>query len=81
MYEYNSYHYNDRDIVRYCFGRLIQDELNQFTKEWNSHRIRPCKKADAPAGVPDVLYFLPSLNGKIKIHNIIKQYYLITSLK
>ena len=61
------------DIVRYCFGRLIQDELNHFTKEWNSHRISPCKKADATAGVPDVLYLLPSLNGKIKIHNIIKQ--------
>uniref|UniRef100_A0A1X7V6N7 Uncharacterized protein n=1 Tax=Amphimedon queenslandica TaxID=400682 RepID=A0A1X7V6N7_AMPQE len=53
-----SYHL---DIARYCFSRIIQDELNQFSKEWNSHRIRPSKHADAPAGIPDVMYSFPSL--------------------
>ena len=46
-----------RDIARYCFGNLIQTELNQFVEEWNSHRIRPIKTADAPAGIPNVLFF------------------------
>uniref|UniRef100_A0A1X7UJL7 Uncharacterized protein n=1 Tax=Amphimedon queenslandica TaxID=400682 RepID=A0A1X7UJL7_AMPQE len=51
------------DIVRFCFGRLIQKELDQFVFEWNSHRIRPNWMANSPAGVPNDLYHLPFLNG------------------
>ena len=53
----------NRDIVRFCFARLIQKELDQFASEWNAHRIRHNWMANAPAGVPNVLYYLPSLNG------------------
>ena len=52
-----------RDIVRFCFGALIQTQLDEFLQEWNNHRIRPSKKADAPAGVPDVMYYCPSIYG------------------
>lgn len=38
-------------------------ELNQFVEEWNSHRIRPSKTANAPAGIGNV--FFPSLTGMI----------------
>ncbi len=44
-----------RNIIRFCFGSLIQSQLNQFVDEWNHHRIRPSKKADASGGIPDVM--------------------------
>ncbi len=55
--------YNYRDIVRFSFGPLIQEELDQFTTEWNGHRIRSNRTADAPSGVPNVMYSLPILFG------------------
>ena len=31
---------------------------------WNLHKIRPSSNDESPSGRPDVLYFLPELNGK-----------------
>lgn len=52
-----------RDSVKYAFGPLIQKQLNEFIQEWNSHNIRKSKMAEAPAGVPNVLYNFPELKG------------------
>lgn len=30
-----------------------------MAQEWNSHRGCPSAKAEAPGGVPDVLYLVP----------------------
>lgn len=64
VFKRSIFQQNNRDIARYCFGQFIQNELDQFLEEWNSHRIRPSKKADAPAGIPNVMYHFPSLTGK-----------------
>ena len=40
---------------------LIQKELNEVAHEWNTHRIRP--NSTNPGGVPDMLYFLPEIEG------------------
>ena len=40
---------------------LIQKELVEVAHEWNTHRIRP--NSTNPGGVPDMLYFLPEIEG------------------
>ena len=42
-------------------------QLNQFVAEWNHHRIRPSKKADAPAGVPEVMFNCPQIYGIVNV--------------
>ena len=36
---------------------ILQSELHRVTRNWNTHRIRPCNNAESPAGCPDILYF------------------------
>lgn len=54
-------------IVRHClayiYAPLLQNALDDFRARWNSHRMRPNKKAGCPTGVPDDLYNLPHLTG------------------
>ena len=42
---------------------LLQKELNRVAQHWNLHKIRPSLNQESPSGRPDVLYFLPELNG------------------
>lgn len=62
-WQYQSYHYHFSDAVRYTSGYLLKEELKQFMTEWNSHRIRPSKMAETPAGIPNVLFQFPELQG------------------
>ena len=39
--------------------------FNDFKLRWNSHRIRPSKKAGCPPGVPNDLYLLPVISGQL----------------
>lgn len=52
-----------RDTIRYSFGELIRQELTSFALEWNSHRIRRSNMAEAPPGVPNILFRYPELLG------------------
>ena len=52
------------DAVRYAFGPLVQKELDQLAREWNYHRIRRSNMAEVPNGIPELLYNLPSVQGK-----------------
>ena len=54
---------NNRDAIRYCFGPLIAKELTDLVTEWNFHRIRKSANAEAPGGIPEVLYHLPDATG------------------
>jgi len=49
------------DCLRFCFMKTIQDHLNDVRRQWNVHRIRPSAGATCPAGIPDELFYLPSL--------------------
>ncbi|CAL8258817.1 unnamed protein product [Arctogadus glacialis] len=33
--------YLDKSLVQFCFRNIIQDELDEIKRVWNSHRIRP----------------------------------------
>lgn len=54
------------NCLKFCFMPLIREELHRCAELWNLHRIRPqSSNLDSPSGRPDVLYFLPELNGKV----------------
>lgn len=46
-------------LLRYCFGDVIQKDLDECVRLWNSHRIRPSRTASCPGGLPNELYYLP----------------------
>ena len=52
---------------RHCFLHvylpLLQNELNDFKEQHNSHRIRKQKDRRVPNGVPDDLYLFPEIHG------------------
>ena len=52
-----------RDAVRYCFGPVIQTQLQRLVTEWNHHRIRKSSRAEAPGGIPEDLFFCPDASG------------------
>ena len=47
------------ECLRFCFMHLIQGDLDDVRRDWNTHRIRPSRDAYCPAGVPDELFYLP----------------------
>ena len=51
------------ECLRFRFIPLLQKELNHVAQQWNLHKIRPSLNQEFPPGQPDVLYFLPELNG------------------
>ena len=53
------------NAVRYAFGPVLQKQLDEFTLEWNHHKIRLNHMAELPSGVPDVLYNFPCIHGKL----------------
>ncbi|KAL2098347.1 hypothetical protein ACEWY4_007554 [Coilia grayii] len=46
-------------LLRFCFGDIVQKDLDECVRLWNSHRIRPSRTASCPGGVPNELYYLP----------------------
>ncbi|KAJ8002150.1 hypothetical protein DPEC_G00176830 [Dallia pectoralis] len=50
-------------LLRYCFGDVVQKDLDECVRLWNSHRIRPSRTAACPGGVPNELYYLPHRFG------------------
>ena len=45
------------ECLKFCFMQVLRDEL------WNLHRMRPSTNVESPSGRPDILYFLPEING------------------
>ena len=68
-----------RDISKYCFGGFVHKKRDQFVDEQNSHKFRPSKKGDAPGGLPNTMYYFPSLSGTSFITPI-NNYYLLYNL-
>ncbi|KAL3992579.1 gamma-butyrobetaine dioxygenase [Sarotherodon galilaeus] len=46
-------------LLRFCFTDIVQKDLDECVKLWNTHRIRPSRTASCPGGVPNELYYLP----------------------
>lgn len=38
-------------------------QLDSIQLEWNTHRLRKSHLAQAPGGIPDILYDCPELSG------------------
>ncbi|XP_062865268.1 uncharacterized protein LOC134327123 [Trichomycterus rosablanca] len=51
----------DKSVLQFCFMGIIQDELDETMKVWNSHVIRPSKNDNVPSGRPNVMYLMPEL--------------------
>ena len=52
----------ENECLLYCFGELIQKDLDRFKNFWNSHRIRRQMNSNSlsrTSGRPDILYFTP----------------------
>uniref|UniRef100_A0A8W8I469 Integrase core domain-containing protein n=1 Tax=Magallana gigas TaxID=29159 RepID=A0A8W8I469_MAGGI len=53
----------DKNLVQFVFMNFVQNDINKAVSVWNTHRIRPTKNGNVPAGKPCILYCLPELNG------------------
>ncbi|KAJ8308434.1 LOW QUALITY PROTEIN: hypothetical protein KUTeg_013308 [Tegillarca granosa] len=53
----------DKNLIRFCFMRIIQDELNGVKNLWYTHRIRRNRCQGVPNGRPLTMYLLPHLYG------------------
>jgi hypothetical protein len=51
------------DAMRYCFSPVVQKQLSDLVIEWNNHRVWKNMTAEAPGGIPEVLYFSPESSG------------------
>ena len=51
------------EMVRFCFMSIMQHELNEMRKIWNTHYRREVRNSESPPGWPNVLYFLPEQSG------------------
>ena len=56
----NAVHYKYQRCSEVCLWST--NSLDEFTWEWNHHRIRRSNMSEVPHGIPDVLYSVPSLN-------------------
>ncbi|XP_033736342.1 uncharacterized protein LOC117324540 [Pecten maximus] len=49
------------ECIRFCYLPIIQEQLDIFVLNWNSHRIRAQRQLRIPHGIPDVLYHQPDI--------------------
>ena len=50
-----------KECLKFCFMSVWRKELHSVAKLWNIKKLRVDKKADAPGGKPDVMYFVPEV--------------------
>ncbi|KAL3968992.1 hypothetical protein ACER0C_002821 [Sarotherodon galilaeus] len=60
-------------LLRFCFTDIVQKDLDECVKLWNTHRIRPSRTASCPGGVPNELYYLPHRYGSRDCGFLIQQ--------
>ena len=61
--EFNKHDKMQVECLRFCFGPLIQYDLDLTRREWNRHNIRKQKTGDIVPGKPNFLYYVPHENG------------------
>lgn len=52
------------ECLRFCFGPVIQHDLEVAKKEWNEHRVRKQGAIDSPSGIPNIMFYWPEKYGK-----------------
>ncbi|XP_033756622.1 uncharacterized protein LOC117339248 isoform X1 [Pecten maximus] len=55
------------ECLRFCFTKIIQQELNQIRHDWNHHNIRMTSRQpeECPSGKPEMMYLHPELYGTV----------------
>ncbi|XP_061194505.1 uncharacterized protein LOC133202665 [Saccostrea echinata] len=53
----------DKNLVQLVFMEFVQKDIDEAVSVWNTHRIRPTRNGNVPAGKPCILYCLPELEG------------------
>ena len=59
------------ECAKFCFGVLIQNDLDKIRESWNHHRIRRSANTNnlyRPSGIPSVMYTTPSTLGNVDDH-------------
>lgn len=51
--------------LRYCFGNLIQEDMELSRKEWNEHRVRKQNNRGVLGGIPNELFNSPEEFGTV----------------
>ena len=59
---YDIMHYY-RDCLRFAFMKVLQSELNDIRRMWNTHFIRKSRQHSV-AGIPNELFQIPHMQGK-----------------
>ena len=61
------------ECLKFCFMQVLQNELHEVAKLWNTHNIRPSHNEYSPSGRPDTLYFIPeateTMNYLVNVEN------------
>ena len=52
-----------RDCLLFTFMHIIETELIDVAREWNTHGIRPNHCSASVPGIPDELFFMPEFGG------------------
>ncbi|KAL3971405.1 solute carrier family 15, member 5 [Sarotherodon galilaeus] len=58
MHVFNGSH-EHMCLVRFIFMAVLQRDLDECKRKWNTHLIRPVSQSRCPSGKPDVMYYLP----------------------
>ena len=53
------------ECLKFCFMSILQNELHEAAKLWNTHVIRPSHNEHSPSGRPDTLYCIPEATGTV----------------
>ncbi|RXN12120.1 hypothetical protein ROHU_010306 [Labeo rohita] len=53
----------DKNLMQFCFLNLVQNELDEVVRTWNTHQIRPRAGQGLPAVRPVLMFSLPEIHG------------------
>lgn len=51
------------ECLRFCYEKVIKEEMELTRKEWNTHHIRKQKNRDIPGGKPNEMFHWPEKSG------------------
>ncbi|MEQ2297125.1 hypothetical protein AMECASPLE_031482 [Ameca splendens] len=51
-------------LLRFYFSSVLQKDLDECKDLWNKHRIRPCRLASCPGGIPNELSLASQISFK-----------------
>ena len=65
------------ELLRFCFLRILQEELDDTRSLWNNNFIRKSRNPECSGGLPDVLFYIPFLLREEEIagHLLLRQMY------